>query len=152
MVKKKVNKWIQKAISHPGQLHRDLGIPEGEKIPIEKVRWAAQQPGKLGQRGRLALRFAKHNYPVAHLKAKNDPSSRKAYILEVYNELDDTWMYSASSYEKTPIMKLVKKLEKNDWRVRVIHRCRTVNDTTVEADADDIPTEDYPHVSITCRR
>lgn len=30
-------KWIQKAVKRPGQLHRDLGVPQGEKIPEEKI-------------------------------------------------------------------------------------------------------------------
>jgi hypothetical protein len=30
-------KWIQKAIKHPGKLHKDLGIPEGKKIPAKKL-------------------------------------------------------------------------------------------------------------------
>lgn len=31
-------KWIQKAVSkHPGKLHRELGVPEGEKIPEKKL-------------------------------------------------------------------------------------------------------------------
>lgn len=30
-------KWIQKAIKHPGKLHRELGVPEGEKIPAKKL-------------------------------------------------------------------------------------------------------------------
>lgn len=40
MAKKKV-KWIQKAIKHPGALHRELGVPEGEKIPRSKIEAAA---------------------------------------------------------------------------------------------------------------
>lgn len=35
--KKSKKKWIQKAIKRPGALHRRLGIPEGEKIPAEKL-------------------------------------------------------------------------------------------------------------------
>ena len=32
------NKWIQKAVSkHPGKLHRELGVPEGKKIPAKKL-------------------------------------------------------------------------------------------------------------------
>ncbi len=27
--------WIQKAISRPGKLHSELGIPKGEKIPMK---------------------------------------------------------------------------------------------------------------------
>lgn len=30
-------KWIKGAIKHPGKLHRDLHVPEGEKIPAEKM-------------------------------------------------------------------------------------------------------------------
>jgi hypothetical protein len=31
-------KWIQKAVSkHPGKLHRELGVPQGEKIPAKKM-------------------------------------------------------------------------------------------------------------------
>jgi hypothetical protein len=47
-------KWIQKAIKHPGALHKELGIPEGKKIPEKVLEKAAKQPGKLGQRARLA--------------------------------------------------------------------------------------------------
>lgn len=35
-------KWIQKAIKHPGKLHRELGVPEGEKIPAKKMARAAK--------------------------------------------------------------------------------------------------------------
>lgn len=34
-------KWIKGAIKHPGALHRHLGIPEGEKIPEDRLRAAA---------------------------------------------------------------------------------------------------------------
>jgi len=30
-------KWIQGAIKRPGKLHRDLGVPQGEKIPAKKL-------------------------------------------------------------------------------------------------------------------
>jgi hypothetical protein len=30
-------KWIKGAIKHPGALHRDLGVPQGEKIPAKKL-------------------------------------------------------------------------------------------------------------------
>lgn len=47
-------KWIQKAIKHPGALHKQLGIPVGKKIPAKKLATAAKKGGKLGQRARLA--------------------------------------------------------------------------------------------------
>jgi hypothetical protein len=30
-------KWIQKAIKHPGKLHRELGVAQGKKIPAKKL-------------------------------------------------------------------------------------------------------------------
>lgn len=55
-------KWIQKAIKHPGALHKQLGVKAGEKIPAKKLAKAASAPGKLGQRARLAqtLKGLKH--------------------------------------------------------------------------------------------
>ncbi len=48
------DKWIQGAIKKPGALHKQLGVPEGKKIPAKKLAKAAKAPGKLGQRARLA--------------------------------------------------------------------------------------------------
>jgi len=47
-------KWIQKAIKNPGALHKELGVPQGKKIPAKKLAAAAKKPGKVGQRARLA--------------------------------------------------------------------------------------------------
>jgi len=52
-------KFIQKAIKHPGALHRELGVPMGKKIPAAKLRAAAKKPGKLGQRARFAETLGK---------------------------------------------------------------------------------------------
>jgi len=53
--KKTTNKkFIQSAISKPGQLHRDLGVPQGKPIPKSKIAAAAKKPGKVGQRARFA--------------------------------------------------------------------------------------------------
>ena len=52
-------KWIQGAIRHPGALHKQLGVPAGEKIPAKKLAKAAKAPGKLGQRARLAETLGK---------------------------------------------------------------------------------------------
>jgi hypothetical protein len=54
-VKEAKEKWIGSAIKKPGALHKMLGVPEGENIPESKLRAAAKQGGKLGQRARLAL-------------------------------------------------------------------------------------------------
>jgi hypothetical protein len=34
-------KWIQGAIKHPGKLHRELNVPQGQKIPAKKMAKAA---------------------------------------------------------------------------------------------------------------
>jgi hypothetical protein len=52
-------KWIQSAIKKPGALRKTLGVKEGEKIPINKLKAAAKQPGKTGQRARLAMTLRK---------------------------------------------------------------------------------------------
>ena len=54
-------KWIQKAIKHPGALHRDLGVKQGTKIPAKKLSIASKKPGKIGQRARLAITLKKMN-------------------------------------------------------------------------------------------
>jgi hypothetical protein len=46
--------WIAGAIKHPGALHRELGVPQGQKIPAKKLESAAGKGGKLGERARLA--------------------------------------------------------------------------------------------------
>lgn len=49
-----VKKWIAGAIKHPGALHKQLGVPEGKKIPAKKLAAAASKGGTLGRRARLA--------------------------------------------------------------------------------------------------
>jgi hypothetical protein len=46
--------WIAGAVKHPGALHRELGVPQGQKIPAGKLAAAAKKGGKLGQRARFA--------------------------------------------------------------------------------------------------
>lgn len=58
MAKSKKN-WIQSAIKKPGQLHKDLGVPAGKKIPAGKIAEAAKKPGKVGQRARFAQTLKK---------------------------------------------------------------------------------------------
>jgi hypothetical protein len=52
-------KFIQKAIKHPGALHKSLGVPAGKKIPASRIRAAAKKGGKLGQRARFAQTLAR---------------------------------------------------------------------------------------------
>jgi hypothetical protein len=54
--------WIQKAIGKPGSLHKALGVPMRERIPMKMLTVAAHMKGKTGKRARLAmtLRGFKH--------------------------------------------------------------------------------------------
>lgn len=56
-------KWIQEALGKRkrsrGALHRQLGVPVNEKIPLKKLLAAKSAPGKLGRRARLALTLRK---------------------------------------------------------------------------------------------
>jgi len=52
-------KWIAGAIKKKGALHAQLGIPQGEKIPVGTLKKAAEKSGKLGKRARLALTLRK---------------------------------------------------------------------------------------------
>lgn len=46
--------WIAGAIKKPGALHKELGVPQGKKIPAGKLAAAAKKGGKEGKRARLA--------------------------------------------------------------------------------------------------
>ena len=46
--------WIAGAIKKPGALRKELGAKAGQPIPAKKLAAAAKNPGKLGQRARLA--------------------------------------------------------------------------------------------------
>ena len=56
---KEEEKWIQKAIEKPGALHKQMGVPAGEKIPAADLKAAAAKGGKLGKRARLAMTLRK---------------------------------------------------------------------------------------------
>lgn len=48
--------WIKGAIKHPGALHRELGVPQGEKIPVKKIERAEHSANaKEAARARLAM-------------------------------------------------------------------------------------------------
>jgi hypothetical protein len=48
-------KWIQKMHMKKGALHKELGVPEGKKIPKKKIEKAAHSKNKtLARRANLA--------------------------------------------------------------------------------------------------
>lgn len=50
-----VHNFIAGAIKKPGQLHRDLHVPQGQKIGRARMIAAEQRPGKVGERARFAV-------------------------------------------------------------------------------------------------
>lgn len=46
--------WIAGAVGKPGALHKNLGVPEGKKIPEKTLKAAEKRPGKVGKEARLA--------------------------------------------------------------------------------------------------
>lgn len=53
-------KWIQGAIKHPGALHKQLGVPQGEKIPAKKLAAASHSDNPtLRKRANLAKTLKK---------------------------------------------------------------------------------------------
>jgi hypothetical protein len=46
--------WIAGATKNKGALHKNLGVPQGEKIPAAKLKAAAAKGGKVGKEARLA--------------------------------------------------------------------------------------------------
>lgn len=57
--KKKSKNFISAAIKKPGQLHKDLHVKEGKKIPLKKIEEATKGSGKTAQRARLSLTLRK---------------------------------------------------------------------------------------------
>jgi hypothetical protein len=52
---KKKKHWIAGAVEHKGALHKEMGVPEGEKIPEKKLEAAANSGNSLlAKRARLA--------------------------------------------------------------------------------------------------
>jgi hypothetical protein len=51
--------WIAEATKNKGALHRKLGVPEGKKIGMAKIKKAEKSKGKLGKEARLADTLSK---------------------------------------------------------------------------------------------
>ncbi len=51
--------WIADATKNKGALHRNLNVPEGQKIPAKKLEEASEKGGKVGKEARLAQTLGK---------------------------------------------------------------------------------------------
>jgi hypothetical protein len=55
--------FIQKAIKHPGALHKMLGVPEGKKIPAGKVEKATHSKSALLRKRAIFAQTLKKLHP-----------------------------------------------------------------------------------------
>lgn len=51
--------WIAGATKNKGALHKNLGVPEGKKIPKAKIAAAAKGSGKVAKEAKLAQTLGK---------------------------------------------------------------------------------------------
>jgi hypothetical protein len=74
-------KWIQKMHMKKGALHKEMGVPEGKKIPAKKLDKASKAGGKLGKRARLA-----ETLEGLHHKKKKGMSHVSANRIHAYSK------------------------------------------------------------------
>lgn len=94
-------KWIQKAVKRPGQLHKDLGVPEDEKIPEGKLEEAEHSDNKkVRERAQFAENmkhlnsFTKEAPGNQHLPGASPKRNRQ------YEHIKDSLLESGASEEK----------------------------------------------------
>ncbi len=53
--------WMKNAVKHPGALHRNLGVPQGQKIPSKKLEAAEKSSNPtIRKEATLAETFKKY--------------------------------------------------------------------------------------------
>ena len=72
---KKKKHFVKKADFHPGgekgKLHREMGIPEGQKIPEDKLNAAAHSPDKEKRRDAIRAQTMKKWHHASHKTIRN---------------------------------------------------------------------------------
>jgi len=79
-------KWIQGAIRHKGALHKELGVPEGKKIPAKKLAAAAKKGGKEGKRARLAETLKGFDHNAKSYQGKDSREGRLKPVKTTHGE------------------------------------------------------------------
>lgn len=76
-------KWIQKTGMEKGALHRHLNVPEGQKIPEEKIRAAANSKNpKIAKEAHLAMTLK----GLHHTKEKKKHVNVRSLRNKMYGE------------------------------------------------------------------
>lgn len=72
--------WMSGAVKHPGALHKQLGVPQGQKIPASKLAAAAHSSNPLERRrAALAKTFKKTAASRTHKRAASKNSNPSEY-------------------------------------------------------------------------
>ena len=96
---------IDKAIKKPGALKKQLGVPEDEKIPADKLDAAAKKGGKLGQRARFAqtLRGFNEDHLNEDVKAVEELEERLLELNDIsYDSIDKLMRSICEDHDMTP--------------------------------------------------
>lgn len=69
--------WIKRAIKHPGALHKDLHVPEGQKIPAAKLEAATHSDNPtVAKRAHLAETMKGFHHGSEHSSGDSPMASR----------------------------------------------------------------------------
>ena len=84
-------------------MHRDLDVPQGEKIPAGKLKAAAKEGGKVGQRARLAQTLKKMHNEYFPEDGKGKPEQGKTYALT--GKSDEPSIARGDTWKKSEVKK-----------------------------------------------
>jgi len=92
--------WIQDAVKKPGQLHKDLGVPPGQKIPESKIKSAEAKGGKVAQRAHFAdvMKSMHDNHSDGHHTAE------VGELLKGAGHMGDTKPHNQNYQYKNPVL------------------------------------------------
>ena len=105
--------WIAGAIKHPGALHKEMGVPQGQKIPAGRLAKAAKAGGTLGKRARLAetLKGFSHLPKGVALTPTGDIGAHRG---KEAKEL--------GTFKNTPVLEPSENWARNEPRVKIDRR------------------------------
>ena len=92
--------WIAGALKHPGALHRELGVKQGEKIPASKLHAAAKKGGVEGKRARLAETLKSFHHKKGHKKHMKKKKSLRSADEVVRSEQNASHQYHKRHHKK----------------------------------------------------
>jgi hypothetical protein len=127
--------WIQDAVKKPGDLHKKLDVPEGEKIPEDKIENAEETGDKdLKEKAQFAENVKGLGKKKKGKKDKKKDKDGKPPWLEQDDddsddEGDDSLEFAAKTAGAVPFVRIAEG--------EVCHRCGGSGETGVEGDGEE---------------